>query len=77
LSGLAIEALDEAYCDEVAPFGIDVIVIRPGLSRTGFVEAVQSEVKDVPAEQGPCGELNEISQLPQPCPAGHGTDHLP
>lgn len=40
----AIEALSDVLRFEVAGFGVDVIVIEPGLIRTGFAEAVAREL---------------------------------
>jgi NAD(P)-dependent dehydrogenase (short-subunit alcohol dehydrogenase family) len=46
----ALEALSDALRYELAGFGIDVVVIQPGLIRTGFAEAAVGsiEVRDGP-----------------------------
>jgi NAD(P)-dependent dehydrogenase (short-subunit alcohol dehydrogenase family) len=41
---------------EVRGFGVDVVVIEPGLIRTGFGDAA---VASVPREEGPYAEFNE------------------
>lgn len=46
----ALEALSDALRFEVAGFGIDVILIEPGLIRTGFAEAVSRELSAMPAQ---------------------------
>jgi NADP-dependent 3-hydroxy acid dehydrogenase YdfG len=53
----AIEALSDALRFEVKGFGIDVIVIEPGLIRSGFAEAAQQTMTSAPAE-GPYGAFN-------------------
>ena len=40
----AVEALSDALRFEVAGFGIDVVVIQPGLIRTGFAEAAVGSI---------------------------------
>lgn len=45
----ALEALSDALRFEVAGFGIDVILIEPGLIKTEFAHAVRRELSDVPA----------------------------
>ena len=40
----AVEALSDALRFEVAGFGIDVVVIQPGLIRTGFAEAAAGSI---------------------------------
>jgi NAD(P)-dependent dehydrogenase (short-subunit alcohol dehydrogenase family) len=44
-SKYALEALSDALRFEVKGFGIDVIIIEPGLIRTGFAEAALREMK--------------------------------
>ena len=41
----AVEALSDALRFEVAGFGIDVVVIQPGLIRTGFAEAAVGSIE--------------------------------
>ncbi|KAL4882726.1 hypothetical protein BJY04DRAFT_39050 [Aspergillus karnatakaensis] len=40
-SKFALEGLSEALSKEVAPFGIDVLIVEPGAFRTNFLSAVQ------------------------------------
>jgi NAD(P)-dependent dehydrogenase (short-subunit alcohol dehydrogenase family) len=40
----AVEALSDALRFEVSGFGIDVVVIEPGLIRTGFAEAAVGSI---------------------------------
>ena len=51
----AIEALSDALRFEVAGFGIDVVVIQPGLIRTGFAEAA---VGSMEVGDGPYGRFD-------------------
>ncbi len=54
----AVEALSDALRFEVAGFGIDVVVIEPGLIKTRFAEAaVGSMAGELPTE-GPYAEFN-------------------
>jgi len=54
----ALEALTDALRFELEGFGIDVVLIQPGLIRTGFAEAVGKQLEGVPAEEGPYGSFN-------------------
>jgi NAD(P)-dependent dehydrogenase (short-subunit alcohol dehydrogenase family) len=51
----AVEALSDALRFEVAGFGIDVVVIQPGLIRTGFAEVAVGSIEQ---EEGPYGRFN-------------------
>jgi NAD(P)-dependent dehydrogenase (short-subunit alcohol dehydrogenase family) len=51
----AVEALSDALRFEVQGFGIDVVVIEPGLIRTGFAEAA---VGTIEPEDGSYGRFN-------------------
>jgi NAD(P)-dependent dehydrogenase (short-subunit alcohol dehydrogenase family) len=54
----AVEALSDALRFEVAGFGVDVIVIEPGLIKTSFAEAaVGSMAGELPTD-GPYAEFN-------------------
>ena len=53
----AVEALSDALRYEVAGFGIDVVVLEPGLIITNFGEAAVGSMSDVDAE-GPYGKFN-------------------
>src|SRR5918995_1872868 len=52
----AVEALSDAMRFEVRGFGVDVVVIEPGLIRTSFGDAA---VASVPTEDGPYAEFNQ------------------
>jgi NAD(P)-dependent dehydrogenase (short-subunit alcohol dehydrogenase family) len=51
----AVEALSDALRFEVAGFGIDVVVIEPGLIRTQFADTA---VGSIPAGEGPYAHFN-------------------
>ncbi len=51
----AIEALSDALRFEVQGFGIDVVVIQPGLIRTGFAEAAVGSIEQ---DDGPYAQFN-------------------
>lgn len=53
----AVEALSDALRFEVKGFGVDIIVIEPGLIRSGFAEAAQQTMTGTPAE-GPYSTFN-------------------
>jgi NAD(P)-dependent dehydrogenase (short-subunit alcohol dehydrogenase family) len=54
----AVEALSDALRFEVAGFGVDVVIIEPGLIKTNFAEAaVGSMAGELPTE-GPYAEFN-------------------
>jgi NAD(P)-dependent dehydrogenase (short-subunit alcohol dehydrogenase family) len=52
----AVEAISDAMRFELRGFGVDVVVIEPGLIRTRFGDAA---VASVPAEDGPYAEFNK------------------
>ena len=54
----AVEALSDALRFEVKNFGIDVIVIQPGLIRTGFGEVTAREIGAGATSDGPYAEFN-------------------
>jgi short-subunit dehydrogenase len=53
----AVEALSDALRFEVRGFGVDVVVIEPGLIKTGFADAAVDSMSETPTE-GPYGEFN-------------------
>ena len=53
----AVEALSDALRFEVAGFGVDVVVIEPGLIITGFGETAAGSVSEV-QEHGPYSKFN-------------------
>jgi NADP-dependent 3-hydroxy acid dehydrogenase YdfG len=58
----AVEALSDALRFEVRGFGVDVILIEPGLIKTNFAEAAVATVEE--ADDGPYGKFNDhVSKL--------------
>ena len=55
----SLEALSDALRFEVRGFGVDVIVIEPGLIRTGFGSTVTRELGGATAVEGPYAEFNQ------------------
>jgi NAD(P)-dependent dehydrogenase (short-subunit alcohol dehydrogenase family) len=53
----AVEALSEAMRFEVAGFGVDVVLIEPGLIRTSFGDAAVGALADA-ASDGPYADFN-------------------
>ena len=49
----ALEAITDGLRGELAPFGIDVVLIRPGFILTGFVEAANQASEPVIGNAGP------------------------
>ncbi len=58
-SKYAIEALSDALRFEVKGFGVDVVLIEPGLIRTGFGEAAVGGMTDALAKPGPYEAFNQ------------------
>jgi len=54
----AVEALSDALRFEVAGFGVRVIVIEPGLIRTGFADAAQKTMTPQASAVGPYAEFD-------------------
>ncbi|MBA2274106.1 MAG: SDR family NAD(P)-dependent oxidoreductase [Actinobacteria bacterium] len=54
----AIEALSDALRFEVRRFGVDVIVVEPGIIRTGFASAAASSVPAGTPSDGPYDDFN-------------------
>jgi NAD(P)-dependent dehydrogenase (short-subunit alcohol dehydrogenase family) len=54
-SKFALEAVSDVLRVEVAPFGIDVVLIEPGLVNTGYADTASSGLHD--AAEGPYGDL--------------------
>jgi NAD(P)-dependent dehydrogenase (short-subunit alcohol dehydrogenase family) len=49
----ALEAISDGLRGELAPFGIDVVLIRPGFILTGFVDAANKASEPVVENAGP------------------------
>ena len=58
-SKYAFEALSDALRFEVKGFGIDVVLIEPGLIRTGFSQAAVGSMTTALAKPGPYSAFNE------------------
>ncbi|MGI8945572.1 MAG: oxidoreductase [Thermoleophilaceae bacterium] len=56
----AVEALSDALRFEVKGFGIDVVLIEPGLITTEFASAAVGALRSGTAEDGPYAEFNEL-----------------
>src|SRR5207247_2081133 len=54
----AVEAISDALRFEVRGFGIDVIVIEPGLIKTAFGETAVGAIHDATPSEGPYAEFN-------------------
>jgi NAD(P)-dependent dehydrogenase (short-subunit alcohol dehydrogenase family) len=54
----AVEAISDALRFEVRGFGVDVVVIEPGLIRTQFGEAAVSSIHEGTTRDGPYTEFN-------------------
>jgi NAD(P)-dependent dehydrogenase (short-subunit alcohol dehydrogenase family) len=54
----AIEAISDALRFEVRGFGIDVIVIQPGLIRSGFGDAAVAAMAPAPGSSDPYASFN-------------------
>ena len=55
----AVEAISDAMRFEVKGFGVDVVLIEPGLIKTQFAEAAVGALKAGTEEEGPYAEFNE------------------
>jgi NAD(P)-dependent dehydrogenase (short-subunit alcohol dehydrogenase family) len=54
----AVEAISDALRFEVKNFGVDVVIVQPGLIRTGFAEAATTAMDQAgPAGDGPYAEF--------------------
>ncbi|MCX4239136.1 oxidoreductase [Paraliomyxa miuraensis] len=62
-SKYAIEALSDALRFEVRGFGIDVVLVEPGLIRTGFSEAAVGSMTEALAKPSPYGDFNQAVAL--------------
>jgi NAD(P)-dependent dehydrogenase (short-subunit alcohol dehydrogenase family) len=58
-SKYALEALSDALRFEVKGFGVDVIIIEPGIIRTRFGETAVREIDAGTRDPGPYGEFNK------------------
>ncbi|HEV2745368.1 MAG TPA: SDR family NAD(P)-dependent oxidoreductase, partial [Rubrobacter sp.] len=54
----AVEALSDALRFEVAGFGVGVVVVEPGLIRTGFADAATGSMEGAATTDGPYASFN-------------------
>lgn len=57
-SKYAVEAISDALRFEVAPFGVKVVVVEPGIIRTEFASNISRQFDGVPQDGGPYGPFN-------------------
>jgi NAD(P)-dependent dehydrogenase (short-subunit alcohol dehydrogenase family) len=56
----AVEAISDALRFEVKGFGIDVVIVQPGIIRTGFAETATHAIDDATPEHGPYERFNHV-----------------
>jgi NAD(P)-dependent dehydrogenase (short-subunit alcohol dehydrogenase family) len=54
----AVEAISDAMRFEVKGFGIDVVIVQPGLIRTGFADAATGAIHSATPAEGPYAQFN-------------------
>jgi NAD(P)-dependent dehydrogenase (short-subunit alcohol dehydrogenase family) len=54
----AVEAISDALRFEVAGFGIHVVIVQPGLIKTGFADAATDAIRASTPAEGPYAEFN-------------------
>ena len=54
----AVEAISDALRFEVKHFGIDVVIVQPGIIRTGFADAATGALHAATAAEGPYAAFN-------------------
>jgi NAD(P)-dependent dehydrogenase (short-subunit alcohol dehydrogenase family) len=54
----AVEAISDALRFEVKGFGIDVVIVQPGIIRTGFADAATDAIHSATAAEGPYAVFN-------------------
>jgi short-subunit dehydrogenase len=55
-----VEAISDAMRWETRGFGVDVILIEPGLIKTEFGETAATSVNDATPSEGPYAEFNQM-----------------
>lgn len=55
----AVEAFSDALRFEVKEFGVDVVIVEPGLIKTEFAAAATTALNDGIADEGPYGAFNQ------------------
>src|SRR3954466_3573206 len=62
----AVEAISDALRFEVKHFGIDVVIVQPGIIRTGFADAATDAIHSATAATGPYAAFNAaVARPPQ------------
>jgi NAD(P)-dependent dehydrogenase (short-subunit alcohol dehydrogenase family) len=54
----AVEAISDALRFEVKGFGIEVVIVQPGIIRTGFADAATDAIPTATAAEGPYAAFN-------------------
>jgi NAD(P)-dependent dehydrogenase (short-subunit alcohol dehydrogenase family) len=54
----AVESLSDALRFELGGFGVDVVLVQPGIIRTGFAEAVSKQMAPGSGEKGPYADFD-------------------
>jgi NAD(P)-dependent dehydrogenase (short-subunit alcohol dehydrogenase family) len=54
----AVEAISDALRFEVKGFGIDVVIVQPGLIRSGFADAATGAIHSATPAEGPYAQFN-------------------
>src|SRR3954462_5538963 len=54
----AVEAISDALRFEVKGFGIDVVIVQPGIIRTGFADAATDAIHSATPAEGPYAAFN-------------------
>jgi NAD(P)-dependent dehydrogenase (short-subunit alcohol dehydrogenase family) len=54
----AVEAISDALRFEVKSFGVDVVIVQPGIIRTGFADAATEAMDAAIADEGPYATFN-------------------
>src|SRR3954452_16898205 len=55
----AVEAISDALRFEVKGFGIEVVIVQPGMIRTGFADTATQAIESGTPEHGPYERLNQ------------------
>jgi NAD(P)-dependent dehydrogenase (short-subunit alcohol dehydrogenase family) len=55
----AVEAISDALRFEVKRFGVEVVIVQPGIIRTGFAGAATDAIHSATADEGPYAAFNE------------------
>src|SRR3712207_8136572 len=57
----AVEAISDALRFEVKGFGIDVVIVEPGIIRTSFADAATNAIGEATPDHGPHERFNHRS----------------